>query len=269
MPQKLFTQNLVKFLAVAAVCLLLILVNPRGLLDPARGFFLEIAYPFQKTFYLLSRTITGTGDFLGSIGELKKENENLIRENNDLAAQVALLNDEKRENASLREQLSLAPRQKFDLAAAFVIGQDPQRLDSWLMINRGSADGVERGMPAIAYEGILIGKVTEVTAHSAKITLLSDSTSVINVVDSETQSKGVLRGEYGLGVVMDMVSQQDALNSGDTVATSSLGSDMPRGLLVGKIQEVRLTGDKLFQQAIVVPRIKYSKLDVVFIIKNK
>ncbi|MFA6973745.1 MAG: rod shape-determining protein MreC [Parcubacteria group bacterium] len=268
MPQKYLTPNLIKFLAVAVICLLLIFINPRGLFNPVRGIFLEMAYPFQKTFYLLSSTITGTGEFLRSIGELKEENENLIRENNELATQIALLQDEKKENASLREQINLAPRQKFDLAAGFVIGQDPQRLDSWLMINKGTADGVNIDMPAIVSEGILIGKVTEVTAHSAKITLLSDSTSVVNVVDSETQSKGVLRGEYGLGVVMDMVSQQDALSAGDTVVTSGLGSDIPRGLLVGKIQEVRLTGDKLFQQAIVVPRIKYSKIDVVFVIKN-
>jgi cell shape-determining protein MreC len=47
-----------------------------------------------------------------------------------------------------------------------------------------------------------------------------------------------------------------------------LGSDTPRGLLIGKIQQVGLSDDKLFQQAIVSPRIKYSKLDTVFVIKN-
>jgi cell shape-determining protein MreC len=65
-----------------------------------------------------------------------------------------------------------------------------------------------------------------------------------------------------------MVSQQDALNNGDTVITSGLGSNIPRGLLIGKIQQVGLSDDKLFQQAIVAPRIKYSKLDAVFVIKN-
>lgn len=268
MPKRYLTQNLIKFLAVAFVCALLIFLNPKKLFNPVRYVFAEIAYPFQKTFYLLGRTISGTGEFLGSIGELKTENEKLVQENNSLSAQVALLNDEKNENASLRNQLNLAPRQKFNLEAAFVIGQDPQRLDSWITIGKGSADGIQPEMPAVAFEGILVGKVTEVTAHTAKITLLSDSASVVNVSDSETGSKGVLRGEYGLGLVMDMVSQQEALNSGDTVITSGLGSEMPKGLLVGKIQEVRVSGDKLFQQAVVTPRIKYSKLDTIFVIKN-
>ena len=256
MPKRYFTGNIIKFIAVAIISLLLIFFNPRGLFNPVRGFFLEIAYPLQKTFYLLSRGVMSTGEFLGSIGTLKKENEDLLRENNDLASQVALLNDAKNENASLRDELNLVPRQKFNLEAAFVIGQDPQRLDSWIMLDKGSADGIRQDMPAIVYDGILIGKVTDVTAHSAKITLLSDSTSTINVVDSETQSKGILQGEYGLGIVMNMVSQQDALNNGDTVITS------------GKIQQGGLSDDKLFQQAIVSPRIKYSKLDTVFVIKN-
>ncbi|MFA6383092.1 MAG: rod shape-determining protein MreC [Parcubacteria group bacterium] len=268
MSRKYLTPNIIKFLAVAVICFLLIFLNPQSFFNPVRGLFLSVAFPFQKTFYLLSRTIAGTGEFLGSIGDLKKENESLLKENNELSAEIAQLNDEKNENGSLREQLGLAPKQKFNLEAAFVIGQDPQRLGNWVMIDKGSADGIREEMPAIVFEGILIGKVSEVTTHSAKITLLSDSNSVVNVVDSETASRGVLKGEYGLGVLMDMVSQQEALNNGDTVVTSGLGSNIPRGLLIGKIQEVRSSGDKLFQQAVVVPRIKYSKMDVVFVIKN-
>lgn len=268
MPKKYFTKNIVKFITAAAICLLLIFLNPKGLFNPVRNVLLEISYPFQKTFYLLGRTVSGTFEFIGSIGDIKKENEKLIKENYSLASQIALLNDEKKENASLRDQLKLVPRQKFNLEAAFVIGQDPQRLDSWLMIDKGSANGLEAGMPVIVFEGILIGKIDEITAHTAKITLLSDSNSAVNVLDSETSAKGVLRGEYGLGVVMDMVSQQEALNNGDTIITSGLGSNIPRGLLIGKIQEVRTTGDKLFQQAVVTPRIKYSKMDVVFVVKK-
>jgi len=268
MSKKYFTPNIVKFSAVVLVCLLLIFLNPKGFFSPVRMIFLEIAYPFQKTFYLLGRTLSGTTEFFGSIGNIKKENENLLKENNVLLAQIAMLSDEKKENAELREQLRLAPRQKFDLEAAFVIGQDPQRLDSWLTIGKGSADGVQPEMPVIVSEGILVGKISEVTPHTARVILLSDSTSVVNIIDSETEAKGILRGEYGLGVVMEMVSQQELINNGDTIITSGLGGNFPRGLLIGKIQEVRSTGDRLFQQAAINPRIKYSKLELVFVIKK-
>jgi rod shape-determining protein MreC len=87
-------------------------------------------------------------------------------------------------------------------------------------------------------------------------------------VDVETEAKGVIRGEYGLGLILDLVSQTDIINGGDTVATSGLSGDFPRGLLIGKIQETKSTPDKLFQQAVVLPRVKYSKLDMVFILKK-
>jgi rod shape-determining protein MreC len=268
MSNKFLSPNITKFLAVALVCILLILVNPSGIFNPIRGIFSEISYPFQKTFYFLGRTVSGTFDFLKTIGDIKQENESLLRENNELSAEIALLSDEKKENEMLHEQLKLIPRDKFSLEAAFVMGQDPERLGSWITLDKGSSSGIIAGMPVIVYEGILIGKVSEVTPHTAKVTLLSDADSVVNVLDNETNSKGILKGEYGLGVIMDMVSQQDALNVGDTVMTSGLSNNIPRGLLIGKIQEVRQTSDKLFQQAIVLPRIKYSDMQVVYVIKN-
>lgn len=227
-----------------------------------------MAYPFQKTFYLTGRSVSNSVDFLTSIGNLKKENEKLIKENNLLSASIASLQDEKNENEVLREQLKLLPREKFDLVGSFVINQDPQRLNSWIMVDKGADDGIRLDMPAIVADGILIGRISEVLTHTSKITLLSDSESVVNVLDLETGARGVLRGEYGLGILMDMVSQQDGLNKDDTVITSGLGGNIPRGLLVGKINEIRLSSDKLFRQAIVAPRIKYSKQDVIFVIKN-
>jgi rod shape-determining protein MreC len=111
--------------------------------------------------------------------------------------------------------------------------------------------------------------VEEVGLKNAKINLLSNPSSSVNVVDLETGAKGIVSGEYGLGLAMDMVAQTDALNEGETIVTSGLGGGIPRGLLVGKIKDLRSSGDKLFQQASIVPRVKYATLEVVFVIKNK
>jgi rod shape-determining protein MreC len=267
--KKYLSAKIIKFLVISAICFLLIFLNPKGIFNPVRLVFWEAAYPLQKTFYMLSQSVDETFSFLGSIGKMRQDNEGLIRENNSLAAEVASLQEAKKENDSLREQLSLAPRDKFDLASCFVIGQDPQGSGSWIMIGKGSSDGIVTGMPVIVSDGILVGKVDEVGLASSKVRLLTDSTSAVNVADLETGARGLIKGAYGLGMMMDMVAQSDALNAGDTVITSGLGGEVPRGLLVGKIQEIKISPDKLFQQAIVVPRIKYQKLDVVFVIKNQ
>lgn len=267
MPQKYFTSKIIKLIAALAVCLALIFLNPKGFFNPLRGFFLVISAPVQKIFYQVSEKIGETVYFLGSISELKNENAKLIRENNFLAAKIAELEQEKNENVALREQLGLLPRDRFNLIGGFIIGQDPQGSESWIIFDKGEKDGIAPGMPVIISNGILIGKVDEVYSDNSKINLLTSSNSFVNAVDIETGAKGIARGEYGLGIVMDMVTQSDVLNEGNNVVTSGLGSNIPRGLLIGKIKEVKKTQDKLFQEAVIVPRVKYSQLDVIFVIK--
>lgn len=268
MPKKYVTSKIVKLVSVMIICAFFIFLNPKGFFNPVRGFFLRIALPFQRVFYGSSQRIGETISFLASLSEIKKDNTDLSRENNFLAAEVARLKQIENENRTLKEQLELLPKDKFSLAGGFVIGQDAQGSEGWIIFDKGTRDGILPGMAVIVSNGILVGKVDEVYPTSSKINLLSDSNSLVNVVDLETGAKGIIRGEYGLGLVMDMVTQVDALNVGDTIVTSGLGGNIPRGLLVGKIREIKISDDRLFQKAVVVSRIKYSKLDTVFVIKN-
>jgi rod shape-determining protein MreC len=267
MPKKYFTSKITKLVLVMIVCAFLIFINPKGFFAPVRGVFLRITAPFQKIFYGASQRIGGTVFFLTSISEIRTDNAELSRENNFLASEIARLKQVEGENVTLREQLELAPRDKFSLLGGFIIGQDPQGSESWVIFDKGERDGVKPGMAVIVANGILVGKIDEVYSTSSKINLLASSNSSVNVSDTETGAKGILRGEYGLGLVLDMVTQADVLNEGDTIITSGLGGNIPRGLLVGKIKEIKASQDRLFQKAVVTSRLKYSKLDVVFVIK--
>jgi rod shape-determining protein MreC len=269
MPKKYFTSKIVKLVLVVIVCLVLIFTNPKGIFDPVRGFFLRLSIPFQRIFFDLSERSGELVFFLGSISELKTENAELVKENNALAAQLAKLEQEKKENVTLREQLDLLPKDKFDLVGSFVVGQDPQGSFGWVLIDKGEDVGIKSGMAAIVSGGILVGKVDEVYAHSAKVNFLLNATSSINALDLETSAKGIVRGEYGLGLVLDMVAQTDLLNVGDSIVTSGLGSEIPKGLLIGKVKEIQVSRDKLFQGAIITSRVKYANLDTIFIIKNQ
>lgn len=261
-----FNKTFLRIVGVLLICVVIIFLNPKKLFQPVQRAALYVGYPFQKTFYFISEKVNGSLEFIGSISELKKENEHLIKENNTLIGEVTSLLDQEKENVLLREQLGLVPRDKFKLEASFVIGQNPQKLGSWILIDKGSSSGIKSGMAVIAYEGILVGKVEEVSSHSAKVVLLSDSESAVNAVDLETGTKGIVRGEYSLGIVMDMISQSDLVNAGDMIVTSGLGSEIPRGLLVGRVKEIKASRDELFQQALINSQIKYSKLETVFVI---
>lgn len=268
MENKLSWKKTLQMILILGFCLFLIFLNPKNIFNPLFEFFFKLSLPFQKTFYAVSQETGNALIFWNSLNEIKEENKKLIKENNTLLVETANQKELQRENEELRKQLSLIPSKNFNLEASFVVGQDPQKLGSWIMIDKGESAGIKIGMPVIISQGIIIGKVEETYANMAKVVLLTDSESVINVRDSETEAKGVVRGKFGLGLVLEMVSQDDTLNAGDSVITSGLGGDLPKGLLVGKIQESKASLDRIFQEAIVVTPVKYSNLDVVFVIKN-
>jgi rod shape-determining protein MreC len=268
MPKKYLTSKLVKFILAIAICLLFIFFIPEKFTVPVRAIFLKAAYPFQKTFYVLSGKTRDFFYLLSSISDLKNKNEKLTEENNRLWARVSDLEGQKKENENLRNQLELAPRQNYKLEASLVIGQDPHGPGSWIIADKGRSKGIESGMPVIISEGILVGKVGEVYDQSSQVILLTDSKSSVNVTDLATGAKGILMGEYNLGLILGMVEQTEILNIGDDIVTSGLGGLMPKGFLIGKIQQVGGTRDKLFQEALVIPKVDYRDLEMVFIVKE-
>ncbi|MFZ5982540.1 MAG: rod shape-determining protein MreC [Patescibacteria group bacterium] len=263
-----FKLRYLKFFLVISACLALLFFNPFNISEGLRFLFFKVAYPFQKTFYFLSSKSEEAVEFWSSISSLDSENERLLKENNRLAKELALFKDVKIENESLRKQLELAPRDKFQLEAAFVIAKEQRGVGDWIMIDKGSDFSLMPGMPVVVDDGILVGQIKEVYANSSRVRLISDPDSVVNVLDVESGAKGIVKGEYGLGILLDLVEQNEAIKSGDMLATSGLGGQFPEGLLVGKITEIKSSKDKLFQQAIVTPQVRWNDLEAVFAIKK-
>jgi rod shape-determining protein MreC len=266
--KRVASTRLFKIIAIVALSAGLIFFNPEKIFNPVRSGFLYVLAPFQKVFYSLALGFESGKEFLGSIGQLKHENEQLMKDNQSLMAENATLKDAKDENATLREQLGLLPRDRYDLAAAFVVSRDPNGTGNWLQIDKGSDDGLAPGMPVIVSKGVFIGRIQQVGAKSSQVLLLTNPKSTVNVMTVGNGAKGVAKGEYGLGIILDMVLQTDSINVGDSVVTSGIGGEIPRGLYVGTIQEVHQSDDHLFQQAVLTPPLSVSKLQLVFVIKG-
>lgn len=265
---KFLSRKNIKFFLIVFALLILIFVGFRGADNSFKGFVLGVSSPFLKTFRIFSGGTADFFSFLGSIGELKDENERLIQENQGLLAENARRKDIEKENGVLRKEFGLAPKNKFDLEASFVISQDPQGLGNYIIVDKGNDKGMRTGMPAVVSGGILIGRVTDVYSNTAKITLITDPASAINAEAQDSGAKGIVNGEYGLGIKMNMISQAQEIKEGDAVVTSGLGGEMPRGLVIGKIGRIDQSKDKLFQEASVIPEADFSDLRIVFLVKK-
>ncbi|MFA5925715.1 MAG: rod shape-determining protein MreC [Parcubacteria group bacterium] len=265
---KFFSKKNKKFLWAVIFLIIVVFIFSRGGNNPVKGSVLYLTSPFLKTFRVFSGGTEGFFHFLGSIGDLKSENEKILEENKALLAKNALLKDIEGENKLLREQMELLPRKEYELESSFVIAQDPLGMGNYLFIDKGENSGIKAGMPVIVSKGILAGKITEVYPNSAKVVLVNEKSSAINSEIEESGAKGIVKGAYGLGLMMDMISQSEMVKEGDAVITSGLGGDMPRGLYIGKIKEVGQSADKLFQQSTIISPVDFSSLRVVSVIKK-
>jgi rod shape-determining protein MreC len=151
--------------------------------------------------------------------------------------------------------------------AASVIGRDPSPFLHYIIINRGSNDGIQRGMPVVTNEG-LVGRIDAVIADAARVQLVTDPISSVNVHLKNANTDAVLVGSVTGDVTLDLISQDATIDAGDLILTSGLGGGFPADLIVGQVVNVRKLPAELFQQATVQPAVDFSRLQIVLVITN-
>ncbi|MGB6421193.1 MAG: rod shape-determining protein MreC, partial [Anaerolineales bacterium] len=151
--------------------------------------------------------------------------------------------------------------------AATAIGRDPSPFLEYVIINRGSDDGLRRGMPVVTQQG-LIGRVAAVTADAARVQLITDPASTINVKLEPSGAQAVIRGEVSGEISLAMIPQSAPVEIGDLILTSGLGGNYPANILIGQVTGVRRRETDLFQSASVQPVVDFNQLEIVLIITN-
>ncbi len=151
--------------------------------------------------------------------------------------------------------------------AASVIGRDPSPFLHYIIINVGSNEGVRSGMPVVTNQG-LIGRVDAVIADAARVQLVTDPSSAVNVRLQNADTDAILTGSVTGDLGLEMISQDIEVQEGDVVLTSGLGGDYPPDLLVGQLLNLRKRDYELFQEASVQSTVDFSRLEIVLVIMN-
>lgn len=210
-------------------------------------------------------------DFLAApsdIVTLRQRNSELEAEVARLQGQVIELQQQVRETEILAALVDFSranPESTYKGAA--VIGRDPSPFLHYVIINRGSSDGILRGMPVVTNQG-LIGRVDSVIADAARVQLITDPGSVVNVRLQNADTDAVLLGSLTGDLSLDMISQEVTVEPGDVALTSGLGGGYPPDLIVGQIVNVRKRDYELFQQASLQSSVDFSRLEIVLVITN-
>jgi len=239
-----------------------------GFLRPVLGVVMD---PFVGAQRWISERFMEVYDFFTlprNVADLLQKNSELVDEVSSLQSQVIQLQEQLREADVLYSLLDFArsrPQDKY--IASAVIGRDPSPFLHYIIIDHGSDDGIQHGMPVVTQQG-LVGKVDAVTASAARIQLITDPGSVVNVrlqnQTSDAQISGSVTGE----VTLELFSQNAEMTPGEILLTSGLGGNYPGDLIVGQVIEINTTENQLFQTALVQPVVDFSALRAVLVITN-
>ena len=228
------------------------------------GSLVNVQTWFATRFTAIQDFLTAPRD----MASLRQRNTELEAEVSELQTQIIQLQQEVGETQSLRALLDFAqarPENRYRGAA--VIGRDPSPFLHYVIINRGSNDGIRRGMPVVTNQG-LVGRIDAVIADAARVQLVTDPASTVNIRLQNAEVEASLSGSVTGDVALDLIPQDTNIQPGDLVLTSGLGGGYPPDLIVGQVVNVRTRDFDLFQQATVQPVVDFNRLQIVLIIVN-
>lgn len=251
--------------AIIAVALLLIFYYV-GALSPVERVFNLVVEPLQSVGYSITDSVSPL---------YEDSSENVVSENTLLKAQLASLATKNSELTTelaqfkeYEEQLKFAQQNEYTFVPAKVISRVGQGSTTQIMtINQGAHNGITEGYPVIYNDGILVGVVTNVQDSYSEVALVTGSfISIQGMVQNDVKTPGLIRGEFGTGLLMDLILKDNPVAVGDIVVTSGQDQFIPEGLLIGTVDAIRDESSELFKQATLRPILPYSHSSIVSVV---
>ncbi len=262
-PNRQFTY----FTILLAAALLLVFLHVKGWLRPVESALAQVPRPIIYVLSGIGNSTHSFFSFFGSVSALNTSNTELQQRVRNLEQEIIALQQNKLENDILRKELNYRSTAKFDLVSANVIASDPSGFSQVITIDSGHNDGIQSG-DAVLSAGVFIGKIIQTDSFTSKVLLITDPQSAIDAQIGTTGDKGILRGSYGSGIIIDMISQNAQLSKSDEVVTAGLTEQIPRGLFIGNIGELQNQKTDLLQKSTVISGVDLKNLLFVSVIRK-
>jgi rod shape-determining protein MreC len=160
----------------------------------------------------------------------------VLRELRQLRQQQQALEIVAAENQRLRQLLNLPVPKAYRKIAAQVIARPPSQWLNRLQIDKGFADGLSLNRVVMNQQGV-VGKITELSAHSAMVSLLTDPESAVSCLTEKERRPAILRGGFaGEPAHLTYLENYSRVMPGEKILTSGLGGTFPPDLLLGTVR---------------------------------
>ena len=236
--------------------------------DPIGPLLLWVLRPLQIFVHSTTGLIKGVQENYLTLTGYKADNEKLRERITQLELERNRLLEAEATNQRLQQLLDFRSHLPSVTVTATIIANSASNWFQSCLIDKGSAHGVRAGMSVVTPLGV-IGRVVEVTAQSAKVLLLTDPNSGIDVIVQRTRARGIVSGSLENSTILKYVKRSEDVQIGDRLITSGLDGIFPKGLMVGTVTKVRKQTLGLFQAIEVIPAVTTAQTEVVLVVNAR
>lgn len=193
-----------------------------------------------------------------------------------LEMQVAKLSEQMSDYESLKDENQLLKNtlkieeisfQQDQLTLAELIFIDKANAKAILLVSSKNIGNIKQG-DAVIVSNSIIGVVDQVNSKNVSVDLINNPKFVTEAVNVQTNANGIVKGELSEIIFSDVLNNEQ-LNLGDIVATSSVDGKFHKKYILGKVEEVKSSEGEAFQTAKITSLINLTKLSKVIIVTPK
>ncbi len=197
-----------------------------------------------------------------------QEKERLQKKIQKLNRKLTTYREAYRENKKLKALLRVKDTLGYKTVGAYPIGGSPSPWSNSIVINVGIKDGVDTGSAVLDDLGV-VGIVEEAYKEWSKVTLITDPSFSIHVVDSRSGVIGVVKGTGRKWCTLNYVVEDRDVKPGDLLVTSGMAGVYPKGYPVGTVVEIEREPGNLFMEAWVKPQVRFSRLGYLLVVQSR
>jgi len=221
--------------------------------------------PLQIASQGTANWLKGFQENYDTLAGFKSENEKLRKRIQALEIERQKLLEAAATNRQLKELLDFRGSLSGTPVIASIIANSASNWFQSCVLDKGSSDGIRKGMGVVTPLGV-VGQVVSVTARTAKVLLLTDPNSGIDVLVQRTRSRGIVSGSLETGTILKYVKRSEDIQEGDRLITSGTDGVFPKGMIVGTVIKVRKQHLGLFQFVEVLPAVQSARVEEVLVV---
>lgn len=230
---------------------------------------------FAPCHYVAQKIADGIDNVTGNVSgnaAYEKEISSLKKQIGDLQAQLVDYQNLKKQNELYKEFLELKEENKdYKFTEASIIGRDSADVYRSFTISKGTANGVAVG-DAVLYGKYLVGVIDKAYPDYSIVKTVSDVNFNVSAYELLSGEISYVTGNAALAkekkCKMANLNSATKITYGSIICTAGIGGTVPKGLLIGTVDEISDEETDISSYAVITPGVDVENISSCLVLTD-